>query len=456
MAGAITLPVGITALNPSEDGVKTRQLKTTFGIMALAIGLTACSSSGSPSADKSPASDPKAASGTVTVWLMDDAQKNWPDLVQRVNDEFAAKYPKATLRLVYQGWADKVTKLDKAIADGSAPDVVELGNTETMKYVLSGALAPVERSSFDNSDAWIKALANTCTYQDKLWCVPYYAGARVAIYNSAAFQQATGSGEFPKTETDLLSALDRIADKNKSDKSFSPLYMPGPYWYAAASYVAAYGGSIAKFDSSGNWHGTLHDPKSQQGISHFVDLVRKYNKGDLTVNEQNQYEAMARGRAAAFYGNGYEAASVVAPGTGDPSLKDAVKLATMPGPDGKPLPTFIGGSDLAVTAKSQQTALATDWVRMFTSGKSEQALADKDILPNNLTQLAPLKGKPSTAAAANAVPDAWFTPLAPGWGAVEKQKILPDMLTAILKGKSVDQATKEADAAIDQLINTQA
>ncbi|MFI6152332.1 extracellular solute-binding protein [Kitasatospora sp. NPDC051170] len=422
--------------------------------MALAIGLTACSSSGSTSADKSPASDPKAAGGSVTVWLMDDAQKNWPDLVQRVNDEFAAKYPKVTLRLVYQGWADKVTKLDKALADGNAPDVVELGNTETMKYVLSGALAPVDRSSFDNSDAWIKALANTCTYQDKLWCVPYYAGARVAIYNSAAFQQATGSGEFPKTETDLLAALDRIADKNK-DKSFSPLYMPGPYWYAAASYVAAYGGSIAKFDSSGNWHGTLHDAKSQQGISHFVDLVRKYNKGDLTVNEQNQYEAMARGRAASFYGNGYEAASVAAPGTGDPSLKDAVKLATMPGPDGKPLPTFIGGSDLAVTAKSQQTALAADWVRMFTSGKSQQALADKDILPNNLTQLAPLKTKPSTAAAANAVPDAWFTPLAPGWGAVEKQKILPDMLTAILKGKSVDQATKEADAAIDQLINKQ-
>ncbi|MFJ9696484.1 extracellular solute-binding protein [Kitasatospora sp. NPDC101183] len=423
--------------------------------MALAIGLTACSSSGSTSADKSPASDPKAASGTVTVWLMDDAQKNWPDLVQRVNDEFAAKYPKVTLRLVYQGWADKVSKLDKAIADGSAPDVVELGNTETMKYVLSGALAPVDRSSFDNSDAWIKALANTCTYQDKLWCVPYYAGARVAIYNSAAFQQATGSAEFPKTETDLTAALDKIAEKNKSDKSFSPLYLPGPYWYAAASYVAAYGGSIAKFDSSGNWHGTLHDPKSVQGITHFVELVRKYNKGDQTANEQNQYESMARGHAAAFYGNGYEAASVSAPVTGDPSLKDAVKLATMPGPDGKPLPTFIGGSDLAVTAKSQQTALATDWVRMFTSGKSQQALADKDILPNNLTQLAPLKNKPTTAAAANAVPDAWFTPLAPGWGAVEKQKILPDMLTAILKGKSVDQATKEADAAIDQLINTQ-
>ncbi|MFD7452346.1 extracellular solute-binding protein [Kitasatospora sp. NPDC059827] len=422
--------------------------------MALAVALTACSSSGSPSADgRSSAADPQAASGTVTVWLMDDAQKNWPDLVQRVNDEFAAKYPKVGLKLVYQGWADKVSKLDKAIADGSAPDVVELGNTETMKYVLSGALAPVDRTTFDNSDSWIKALANTCTYQDKLWCVPYYAGARVAVYNSTVFQQATGSAEFPKTEGELMTALDKIADKNRSDRTFSPLYLPGPYWYAAMSYVAAYGGSIAKFDSSGNWHGTLHDAKSQQGIGHFADLVRKYNKGDLTQNEQNQFEAMARGHAASFYGNGFEAASVIAPVTGDSGLKDSVKVATMPGPDGKPLPTFIGGSDLAVTAKSQQAGPAADWIRMFTSTKSEQALADKDILPNNLNQLNPLKNKPNTAAAANAVPDAWFTPLAPGWGAVEKQKIIPDMLTAILKGKSVDQATKDADAAIDQLIN---
>ncbi|MFB7612926.1 extracellular solute-binding protein [Kitasatospora sp. NPDC056181] len=428
-----------------------------IGITALAAGLTACSSTASPSADgKAGSADPKSATGTVTVWLMEDAQKSWPDLVQRVNDEFAAKYPNVTLRLSYQGWADKVTRLDKALAEGTAPDVVELGNTETMKYVLSGALAPVERSSFENSDAWIKALANTCTYQDKLWCVPYYAGARVAVYNSAAFQTATGSADFPKTEDELRTALDRLADKNKSDKTYSALYLPGPYWYAAMSYVSAYGGAIARFDGSGNWHGTLSDPKSVQGLNHFVDLVRKYNKGDLAVNELNQYEAMARGRAGAFYGNGYEAASVTAPVTGDPTLKDAVKVATMPGPGGKPLPTFIGGSDLAVTAKSNVAPLAADWIRMFTSGKSEQALADRDILPNNLTQLNPLKSKPATAAAANAVPDAWFTPLAPGWGAIEKQKILPDMLTAILKNnKPVEQAAKEADAAIDQLINKQ-
>jgi N,N'-diacetylchitobiose transport system substrate-binding protein len=219
------------------------------------------------------------------------------------------------------------------------------------------------------------------------------------------------------------------------------------------SYVYAYGGAIARFDNSGNWHGSLHDAKSQQGIQHFVDLVRTYNHGDLTVDEAGQSGVLARQKAAMLYGNAWEAAAATAPATGDPKLAGSLRQAVMPGPNGKPLPSFIGGSDLAVTAKSPSAKLAEDWIRMFTSTRSEQMLADKDTLPNNLVQLEPLKTKATTAAAANAVPDAWFTPPAPGWAAVEKQNVLVRMLNGILGGKSVDAATREADAAIDKLIN---
>ncbi|WP_371479595.1 extracellular solute-binding protein [Kitasatospora sp. NBC_00315] len=431
-----------------------RQLMAMFGIAALAASVAGCGAGAKPAHDGAGSSaDPKEMTGTVTVWLMNDAQTSWPELVQQVNDDFAAKYPKVTLKLAYQEWTQKVAKLDGALEQGNAPDVVELGNTETMKYILNGSLAPVDKTTFDNADSWIRGLVNTCTYQDKLFCVPYYAGARVAIYNSAMLQQATGGADLPQTEDELRSALDKVQDKNKADKTFSSLYLPGPYWYAAMSYVSAFGGSIARFDSAGNWHGTLSTPESQKGIQYFADLVKKYNHGDLTVNESGQATVLARKHAAVMYGNGWEAGSAVAPVTGEPTLKDSVKVATMPGPNGKPLPSFIGGSDLAVTSKSPVQALAADWIRMFTSTKSEQVLADKDILPNNLVQLDPLKNKPATAAAANAVPDAWFTPLAPGWGAIEKQNVLVDMLNSIMGGKSVDQATKEADAQIDQLIN---
>ncbi|GAA3051211.1 sugar ABC transporter substrate-binding protein [Kitasatospora albolonga] len=434
-----------------------RRLMAAFGVAALLASTAACGSGGGSGAKSGgPSSaDPKAMTGSVTIWLMNEAQQNWPELVQQVNDEFAAKYPKIDLKLSYQTWADKITKLDAALAGQTeVPDVVELGNTETMKYILNNSLATVDKASYDNSDTWIKGLVKTCEYQDKLYCVPYYAGARVGIYNTAAFQEATGSADFPATEDELRVALDKVAAKRKGDKTYSALYLPGPYWYAAMSYVEAYGGTIARFDSTGKWHGSLHDAKSQQGVQHFVDLVKKYNNGDLTVNELNQSGVLGKQKTAMLYGNGWEIGTATAPVGGNPALKDVLKVVGMPGPNGKPLPSFIGGSDLAVTAKSPNQDAAKDWIRMFTSAKSQQVLVDKDTLPNNLTQLAPLKSKPATAAAANAVPNAWFTPLAPGWGAIEKQNVLVTMLTDILKGgKSVDQATQEADAKIDQLIN---
>jgi N,N'-diacetylchitobiose transport system substrate-binding protein len=221
------------------------------------------------------------------------------------------------------------------------------------------------------------------------------------------------------------------------------------------SYVAAYGGTIAKFDASGNWHGTLEDPRAQQGIQHFVDLVKRYNHGDLTVNEQHQSDVLGKQKAGVIYGNGWEAAGAATAPGGDPALKDALRVAAFPGPNSQPLPSFIGGSDLAITAKSRLADPAKAWVRLFTSTRSEALLASKNILPNNLTQLDPLKSRPETAAAASSVPNAWFVPLAPGWAQVEKQKVLETMLGSILAGTAVDQATKAADGQINQLINNQ-
>ncbi len=82
-----------------------------------------------------------------------------------------------------------------------------------------------------------------------------------------------------------------------------------------------------------------------------------------------------------------------------------------------------------------------------------EVLASKNILPNNTKQLEPLKEKPETAAVANAVPDAWFTPIAPGWTSIEKEEVLKNMLLQIIKGDSVEKAAKAADAKIDELIN---
>jgi N,N'-diacetylchitobiose transport system substrate-binding protein len=428
-----------------------RRPTAAFTVMTLAtlmVGLAACGSDNGSGKAKAP----KDRTDTLTVWLMVDAQTSWPDLVKQVNAEFKQKYPKVDLKIQYQQWDNKVQKLDAALSGNGAPDVVELGNTETMTYILNGALAQVDPAKYDNSDSWIKGLKDTCTKDGKLYCVPYYAGARVGIYNTDMFS-AVGVKQAPKDESELTADLDKLAAKYGKDKAFSPLYMPGRYWYAAMSYVAAYGGSIAT-ESGGKWTASLDSAQAKQGIKHWADLVKKYYHGDKTKDEADEAAVMAKEKSAVMYGNGWEAGVVIDPKAGNPKLKDKIKTFAFPGPGGKALPSFIGGSDLAITQRSHEKDLAADWVRMFTSEKSEALLASKATLPNNTKQLAPLKTNPATSAAANAVEDSWFTPIAPGWAAVEKKGILQNMLVDIVTGKkSIDAATKSADDQINATIN---
>lgn len=429
-----------------------RKLIAAVGVAAMMTGIAACGGDSGDSASK----DPKDRTENLTVWLMVDAQSTWPELVKDVNAQFKAKYPKVKVDVQYQQWADKAKKLDTALGGDKFPDVVELGNTETMQYILNGALAEIDPEKYDNSDTWIKGLKDTCTFEGKQFCVPYYAGARVAIYNKDMLKKGTGSDVLPQTEDELLAALDKVqAEYGKKDKRFSSLYLPGRYWYAAASYVAAYGGSIAEYDEGAKeWKGNLSSAESQKGIEHFINLVKKYNKADQTKDEQDHANVMANEKAALLYGNGWEAGSVVdGANNGNPKLKDKIGTAGMPGPNGKALPSFIGGSDLAVTSKSKVGDLGEEWISLFTSEKSQEVLASKNILPNNEKQLEPLKSKPETAAVANAVPDAWFTPIAPGWTSIEKEEVLENMLLEILKGTSVADAAKKADGKINELIN---
>ncbi|MDK0522110.1 sugar ABC transporter substrate-binding protein [Streptomyces sp. ML-6] len=430
-----------------------RKLIAAIGVAGMLMSVAACGSD-----DKASSKDPKDRKEDLTVWLMGDAQSTWPELVKDVNAEFNKKYPNVKVNIQYQQWGDKVKKLDTALGGDKFPDVVELGNTETMQYILNGALGEIDPKKYENSDTWIKGLKDTCSYEGKLYCVPYYASARLAIYNKDMLKAGTGSDVLPESEDEFLKAMDKVsAELGKKDKRASSVYYPGRYWYAAMSYVAAYGGQIATYDEgSKEWKGSLSSPEAQKGITHYVDLVKKYNKADQTKDEQDHANVMANEKAAVIYGQGWEAGSVTAGENGNPKLEGKIATAGMPGPNGKALPSFIGGSDLATISKSKVQDLGEEWISLFTNAKSMDVLASKNILPNNEKQLEPLKAKPETAPIANAVPEAWFTPIAPGWASIEKEETLEKLLLDVLKGTSVAEATKKADAEINGLINKKA
>jgi len=424
-------------------------MKFRYVAVALAVAVAA----GAPAA--SARTEAATASSKITVWLMTDAEgPAWAGVVAAANRAFEAAHPGVEVEVQIQTWSDHLTKLDAALAGGRAPDVVELGNTETTKYMAAGALAnltPVRRT-LPNNRTWLRALTQSCTYRGRLFCVPYYAGARAVIYRKDHYR-AAGMTRSPRSLDAFIAAGKRVMRQHRNDRNYSALYFPGKYWYAAMSFVYDYGGAIARF-RGGRWVGTLDSALAVRGLTKWKSTVQALSRANKSGTEAEQWTVFAQGHVGATISNGWEWGLIVDPRNGNPRLN----LGAFPMPShirGKYMPTFLGGSDLAVPATSQNRALAIDWIRKFTATNSMRTLTNAaGVIPNTTSLVRLHANKPQLAPFAEAAKSSWFVPTAPNWANVENAQVLQNMLARIATGRaSVRSAARQASRQITQILN---
>jgi N,N'-diacetylchitobiose transport system substrate-binding protein len=412
--------------------MKSRALAA--ALVAVALGIVATSAGASTS---------RSTATKLTVWLQTDAQSGWPDLVASVNQQFQSDHPGVTVDVQYQGWPDHLQKFDTTLAGGNGPDVIEMGNTEMTKYMAAGAFADLTpaKSSFDNSANWLKGLAKSATYGGKVYGVPYYAGSRVATYRTDLFKKARIG--VPTSTAQLEADAPKLAAAAHAGKNFSPVYVAGTDWYVAMSFVYDYGGAIAT-THGGKWVGSLDSKASLAGLNAYKTFFSAVSKASKTTDEvhPNPYDVYAEGQAAVILGPSWFTCCVGA------KYKATAGQFVIPGHTaGTSLPGFLGGSDLAVPITSQNKALATDWIKDFTSTSSEKTLEAKGNIPN-ATNL--LGNSVNERAAARS----WFVPTAKHWVDVENGNILRNMLAQILTGRlSVKQAAASASDNITSVLN---
>jgi N,N'-diacetylchitobiose transport system substrate-binding protein len=387
----------------------------------------------------------KAAGHTLTVWLQVDAQNGWPDIVAAANNAFEKAHPGWNVDVQYQQWTDHLQKFDATIAGNDTPDVIEMGNTEMTKYMAAGAFTNISgnKGQFDNSGKWLAGLKASATFGGKLYGVPYYAGSRVITYRTDLFKKA-GFKKPPKSLAQFQSELVKVGKMQKHVKGFAPLYVGGEDWYSALSFVFDNGGSIAKF-SHGKWHGTLASKKSIAGLKRFKAFFKAtQSRSTATLDGSNPfpYTVFSQGRTAANYGPAWYTCC-----TGKKYAKVVGQFVMPSHAKGKPMPGFLGGSDLAVPAQSNSKAQAVAWIADFTNTASEKALEKKGNIPN-ATNL--LGASVNERAAARS----WFVPQAKHWVDVENGNILKTMLAQLLTGRlSVKQAAQTASQNIAQTLN---
>ena len=414
---------------------------------------------GAASAAARPAAPARTQADPITVWLMGDAQANWPEAVAAANAAFKQQHPGVDVNVQYQSWGDYKTKFEATLAGGNGPDVIEFGNTDVPKYSAAGALAPLTRSQFPNSRTWLSGLAAAGTFNGRLYAVPYYAGARAVIYRTDHYR-AAGIRSTPKTLAEFNAAGLKLMKRygGKKDATYSAVYFPGRYWYAAMSFVYDWGGQIATF-KNGRWQGALNSGKALAGLTAWRNTARTLSKANKTGNEAQPQQALvfAKGHVGSFIGNGWEWPYALDPKVGNPGLAGKIGAYPMPSHvNGRYMPTFLGGSNLAVPVTSKQKALAVDWIAAFTSTANMTRMATAGgVIPNTTTLARINASKPTLAPFAEAAKYSWFVPSTPNWANVESAQVLQNMLSAILRNpKQTSTYARRASDQITQILNS--
>jgi N,N'-diacetylchitobiose transport system substrate-binding protein len=393
---------------------------------------------------------PTANATTIRLWLNGS---DTPDsVVDSAIAQFKQRHPNDDVKLERQQWTGLVERLTTALSSSDSPDVVELGNTQAQTFEAAGALEDLsaQRNALGGKD-FLQSLADAGTYNKKFYGVPYYAGARIIIYRKDLFRKSHVG--IPKTLDQYIQTGIKLKQDNAKVRGFSGIYFPGKYWYAALPFVWANGGDIAVQKDSG-WVGTLSSPGSQRGLQQVKTIFNKANGAPKDGDESKDYIAFCKNQVAMLPAPGWKVGQILNDKDGCPAMKSKIGVFAQPGiKSGTTAPVFLGGSNIAVSAKSAHKDLATDLVGILTSVPYQRTFAAAGVIPARKAALTSVPKDPVAVAQAKAAKNSRFVPTSDQWAGVEAAQTLPDMLVSIARGTDTKAAAKKADAAIAAKLN---
>jgi N,N'-diacetylchitobiose transport system substrate-binding protein len=438
--------------------VKLRHLAA-IGV-AGTLGLAACGSSSkdsgsagttaAPSQESNAPAASAAAGTTIRLWLNGEDTKQ--ELVDYAIAEFKKQHPEADVKFERQQWTGIVEKLTTALSSSDSPDVVELGNTQAQAFEAAGALADLSAQKAElGGDDLLQSLVEAGTYDGKFYGVPYYAGARIVVYRTDLFEKAGLT--VPTTIDEFIAAGVKLKQDNAATPNFSGIYFPGKYWYAALPFIWQEGGDIA-VQEDGTWKGTLASPASVKGLDMVKKIMDEASGAPKDGDESKDYVAFCNGEVGMLMGPGWKLGQILNEKDGCPAMADKVGAFALPGTAaGTTAPAFLGGSNLAISAKSEHQDLALDLLKIM-SGKGYQTqFAQAGTIPALKSLLGQVSGDDAAKAQAIAALNSRFVPSSENWAGVEASTVLPDMLVTIAQGGDVQAAAAQADQAITSQLN---
>jgi N,N'-diacetylchitobiose transport system substrate-binding protein len=430
--------------------------------LAGALGLAACGSSdddgSSSGATTAPAATtaapgttaPAASGATIRLWLNGEDTKQ--ELVDHAIAEFNKLHPDVEVKFERQQWTGLVEKLTTSLSSSDSPDVVELGNTQAQAFEAAGALADLTDKKADlGGEDLLQSLVEAGTYEGKFYGVPYYAGARIVVYRTDLLEQA--GLKVPTTLDEFVQTGIALKQANAANPAFSGIYFPGKYWYAALPFIWQEGGDIAVQEGD-SWQGVLSSPESVKGLQTVKTIMDQASGAPKDGDEAKDYIAFCNGEVGMLMGPGWKIGQILNEKDGCPAMEGKVGAFALPGSEaGTTAPAFLGGSNLAISANSENPELAYDLLKILVGKGFQEQFAASGTIPALKSLLGQVSGDAGAKAQATAAANSRFVPSSEHWAGVEASTVLPDMLVSIAQGADVEGAAKQADEQITAQLN---
>ena len=416
----------------------------------LSLGLAACGKSSTP--DASASSDTSALTGkTVRVWFMEGSISD--DAIAYLEKTFAEQNPGNTLKVEIQPWDGIVSKLQTSLASKSeSPDLVETGNTQTAVFASVGAFAPVD--DFYNKvggDKLIQSFIDAGRWDNKLYALPLYAGARGIIYRKDLFEKA--NIPVPKTIDELADAAIKLGKANPDNvEGFSGMYLSAVDIHGVESLMFAGGGDYATL-SNGKWQEKLTDPATVASLERVQKIFKDGTAYamDSSASQKSFQKYFNENKVGILVGTGSVAKKI------DKELWDAGKVGVMPIPgvkEGSVGQTFAGGSSISLASNAQNPELAKKALEVIFSEKFQTMVAKAGWTPGN-TQYGSASEGAFADISTTVIENSKLTPNTPQWGVVAGDNVIRDFFTEIAQGKDVKTVAKDAGAKLDTTLNKQ-
>ncbi len=433
---------------------------------AAALAMAGCGSASSGTSGTS--SSTSSVPSELTVWRMGASVPSEVTWMNGVIAEFHTDYPaykNTKVNVVWVPWGNRTTDWTNALASGkNAPDITELGNTDTPTEASLGALANISSyvDSWSTKPDLVSGMLANDTQTGNVYGLPWFGGVRGIWYRKDQFK-AAGITSVPTTWPELVS------DAQKLMKKFPGTYgigVPSNYTNAIVSFIWGAGGQVAT-ESGGKWTAELTSPASEAGIKFYADLyltdhlspskyIGQTELGNTGATSGGSNEDFALGKLDMYIDGPWASAEFPA------NAVDKANWASFPIPSENgpaPAPAFAGGSDLGVWATSKYKAADWDLIQVMDSETNATSFANlQGFFPPFTSKLTggAYSGSPLMSGFAKAATVTQISPLnAKNWSTADAtDAIIPTMMKALDRGASFQATVSQANTELQNVLNT--